>query len=274
MKSKKSAGLVAAGGVNRSFLARLPALVERLGPIKGASHRVSSRIANAFRAGCGVADYAALEPCETIWIFVPEQQLDCVTAELAASVPLDRKIVVICDAMRDSLWPGPLLTSGARVATLNSIPETDERTFVAEGHALALAELRRLLALDGRRLIEIKPASKPLYFSGVHLGAHLILPWIASAVESFRAAGFTRPDAVRTATALGTRALRAYAKAGEKAWNAAAAERLHRAIERDLETIRLTDERLAEMHSGRILLSCQKPAQKQAGRKVVAMPVR
>jgi len=56
MNVRKLAGLVGAGGVGRSFLARMPALLERIGPVKGASLRVSRRIANGLRAGTGVTD--------------------------------------------------------------------------------------------------------------------------------------------------------------------------------------------------------------------------
>jgi hypothetical protein len=249
MKVQKTAGLVGAGGVSRSFLARLPALLERLGPVKGASFQVSRRIANGLRAGFGVSSYRPLQQCDLIWIAVPENMIDSVTQHLAAEVHLDRKMVVLCDALRDSLWPSPLRTAGARLASLNCVPASEERTFAAEGHPAVLTEVRRLLAIDSRKLILLHPASKPLYFSGVYLGVHLLLPWIAGAVESLRAAGFPRTEAMRAVQALGARALRAYGKAGDKAWNRAAAEDLHRAIERDLEAIRLTDPRLAMLYS-------------------------
>ena len=249
MKVRKTAGLVGAGGVNRSFLARMPALLESLGPVKGSSLRVSRRIANGFRTGAGVTDYAALQGCELIWMFVPENTLDRITAELAAKLRLEGKMVVVCEVMRDSLRTGPLRTASARVATLNCIPESGERTFVAEGHPAVVTELRKLLALDGRKLIELRPAAKILYLSGVHLGAHLLMPWIAGAVESLRAAGFSRSEAADTVQTLGTRALRAYVKAGIKAWNPAEAESLHRAIEADMETIRLADQWLAALYS-------------------------
>jgi hypothetical protein len=249
MKVQKTAGLVGAGGVSRSFLARMPALLERLGPVKGASFHVSCRIANGLRAGFGVPSFQAFQECELIWIAVPEHMLDSITRQLAAEIHLDGKMVVLCDALRDSLWPSPLRTAGARLASLNCVPASEERTFAAEGHATAMTELRRLLAMDARKLIPLRAASKPLYLSGVYLGAHLLLPWIAGAVESLRAAGFPRADATRTVQAVGARALRAYGKAGDKAWNQAAAEHLHRAIERDLEVIRLTDPRLVMLYS-------------------------
>lgn len=249
MRVRKTAGLVGAGGVSRSFLARMPALLARLGPVKGASFQVSRRIANGLRAGFGVPSYQTLQECDLIWIVVPENKLDSVTQELAAEIRLHGKMVVLCDALRDSLCPSPLRSAGARLASLHCVPASEERTFAAEGHPAAIAELRRLLAMDGRKLIPLRAASKPLYLLGVYLGAYSLLPWIAGAVESLRAAGFPRAEAMRAVQALAARALRAYAKAGDKAWNQAAAENLHRAIERDLEAIRLTDPRLAALYS-------------------------
>jgi predicted short-subunit dehydrogenase-like oxidoreductase (DUF2520 family) len=266
MKLRKTAGLVGAGGVNQSFVARMPALLEQLGPVKGSSLKVSRRIANALHAGFGVTDYAALEPCDLIWINAPENLLDALASELASAIPLAGKVVVLCDVLRDSLWPSPLRTAGARVATLTCLPESLERKFVAEGHPRALTELRKLLAQDRRRLIEIRPATKPLYLAGVHLASHLLLPWVAGAAESLRAAGFPRAEAVSAVEALGERTLRAYGKAGDKAWNRVAAERLQRAVAADFETLRQTDTRLAALFSDggeRMLRYFAKPAQKQ-----------
>ncbi len=266
MKLRKTAGLVGAGGVSQSFVARMPALLEQLGPVKGSSLKVSRRIANGLRAGVGVADYSALAPSDLIWICAPEYLLDSLASELTSAIPLAGKVVVLCDVLRDSLWPSPLRTAGARIATLNDLPESLERKFVAEGHPRALAELRKLLARDRRRLIEIRPATKPLYLAGVHLASHLLLPWIAGATESLRAAGFPRSEAVSAVEALGERTLRAYGKAGDKAWNRAAAEQLQRAVAEDFETLRQNDTRLAALFSDggeRMLRYFAKPAQKQ-----------
>ena len=142
MRSQKPAGLIGAGGVNQSFLARLPAVLEQVGPVKGSSLKVSRRIANGLRAGFGVDAYCDLAPCGLIWILAPETSLDFIASELASAVPLTGKTVVLCDALRDSLRPSSLRTAGARVVTLNCLPESSERKFVGEGHPAALAELR------------------------------------------------------------------------------------------------------------------------------------
>jgi len=95
----------------------------------------------------------------------------------------------------------------------------------------------------------LEPASKALYFSGVHLVSHLLLPWIAGSVESLRSAGFTRTLATQIAQALGTRTLRAYGKAGRKAWNRDAVLALRRRLERELEPLHATDPRLAALYA-------------------------
>jgi len=249
MKIQLRMGLIGAGGVNRSFLAGMPVLLGNIGPVKAASFRVARRLANNLRAGEAVQNYAALAPCDLIWIVVPDSGLDRVSRDLAAATPLAGKTAILCGSTRDSFWPSPLLAGGARVATLNCVEESDERLFVAEGDPLAMRELRRVIAAEKRKLIELRAASKALYLSGIHLATHLLLPWFAASVESLRDAGLSRTEATRLANALGGRALRAYAKAGSKAWSPAAANRLHLSIARDLDTIRGVDPKLAALYA-------------------------
>jgi hypothetical protein len=128
----------------------------------------------------------------------------------------------------------------ASVAALNAIPG-DEGTLVAEGHLSAIRELRRLAAADRRRLIEIPADAKPLYWAGVHLASDLLLPYFGAAVEMLRRCGFSRSQATTVAAGLGFRALRAYTKAGPKAWSGATALDLRASRERDLRTIRSAD---------------------------------
>ena len=249
MRPSRTTGLVGAGSVCQSFLARLPSLLVRLGPVKGISIRTSRRIANTLRAGSAVADYSEFESCEAVWISVPENQLEDLSDELAQRVDLDGKRVVFCDSLRDSRQAGALRRAGARVVSLNPVPETQERVFVAEGDGLVMAELRKLLAADQRTLTELRPSSKPLYLSGVNLALQLLLPWIGGAVESLRAAGFSRMEATRLVHTFGSRALRAYCRAGDKAWNPQTQEGFQRALEQDLELIGTADRRLAILHS-------------------------
>jgi hypothetical protein len=245
MKTKRLTGLITAGGVSQSFLARMPALLGAVGPVKAASLRVARRIVNSLRAGYAVDDYSALESCQLIWLAVPEAAFDRVTRELVVQIPLENKMIVLCGSTRDSLGP----VTGARVASLNPVEKSDERTLVAEGHPDVVRELRRLAVAEKRKLIRVRSGLKPMYLAGIYLATHLTLPWIAAAVESLRAAGFTRAEATRTVEALGNRTLRAYGKAGRKAWSHLTAVDLRRSVEHDLRNISAADPRLAALYA-------------------------
>lgn len=227
---RKRAGLVCAGGVTRSLVARLPALLSSLGPVKATSYRVARRIANSLHAGRAVEDYSALAACDAIWIVAPEAALDRIAGELPPGIP-----AIVCETFRDSSR-----VLAARAATLHAI-SLDEQTLVAEGHADAIRYLRRVAAADRRKLIQIPTASKPLFLAGINLATFVALPWIAAAVESLRAAGFSRSEATRVVVELGGRTLRSYAKAGAKAWSPMAERELRHALDTNLADRRLAD---------------------------------
>jgi predicted short-subunit dehydrogenase-like oxidoreductase (DUF2520 family) len=242
-------GLIAAGSVNQTFLVRMTGVLSQIGPVKAASFRVARRIANTLRSGTAVESYADMALCDLVWIAVPDAELDRVSHDFASATPLVGRIVVVCASTRDSFWPVPLLNAGARIVTLNCVEESNEQLFVGEGDPAAVRELRRVMTAEKRKLIELRAASKALYFSGVNLATHLLLPWIAASVESLRDAGMSRGEATHVASALGGRALRAYAKAGVKAWSPAAANLLRLSIAHDLDSIRSTDPKLAAIYA-------------------------
>lgn len=227
MKEKR-AGLVCAGGVNRSFIARMPSVLASLTAVKAGSFRVARRIANSLRAGSPVEYYSALAGCDVIWIALGEPALDRTVRELAAETALAGRIVILCGTVRESSGVRAL-----RTASLSAI-SPDERTLVAEGDAEAMRYLRRVANVEKRKLVEIRPGSQPLFIAGKHLATHIALPWIAAAVECLRAAGFSRIEATSVVEDLGTRTLKSYAKAGPKAWRRAAAAELRRGLEAKL----------------------------------------
>jgi len=251
MKAKRVTGLVSAGGISESFLLRMPALLRSLGPVKAGSLQVARRVANSLRAGFGVADYAALDSCNPVWLAVPDEMLEDVVRELAEQTRLNGKMVVLCESARDSFWLAPLL-GGARVATLNLAEESDERVLIAEGHPDVIRELSRLAAEEKRKLITLRPGSKAMYLAGKHLARYLLLPWIAAAVESLRAAGFSRAEAMRTVGEMGERSLRGYGKAGRRAWSPVVPSALRSALDGNVESVRALDPGLAALYEAGI----------------------
>ena len=241
--------MVAAGGVSQSFLARLPGFMAHLGPIKATSFRASRRIALSLRRGHAASHYSMLEPCSVIWISVPETSLDRVISDLVAQTPIHRTMAVLVGMERDSLKPNSLLRAGARVATLNVVDGSGERSFVAEGHRDTMRMLTKLFNADKKKLIELAPGAKPFYFAGMQLSSSLLLPLISAAVESFRAAGFRQSDALAVAGSLSVQAAYAYEKSGRKAWNRSLTAALKVALQHDIEILRETDPRLADAYA-------------------------
>jgi hypothetical protein len=241
-------GLVCTGSVNQSFLARMPALLARLGPIKASSFRVSRQVSNTLRAGQAASHYSALEPCPMVWFAVPETGLDRAARDFTAQTPNHKTMVVLCDCARDSATPGPLRAAGARIASLNPVPGFRERLFVTEGHRDTVRAVRRLLGQDHRKLIELKAGGKPMFLAGIRCAAPLLLPWIAGGIQSLRAAGFTRAEAADVCEHLGMHALRSYSRAGPKAWNHKITASLRHALEHEIEAIRSRNPELAELY--------------------------
>jgi predicted short-subunit dehydrogenase-like oxidoreductase (DUF2520 family) len=251
-------GLVCNGSVTRSFLARLPSLLARLGPVKASTFRIARQIAHSLHAGQAASHYSALEPCPMIWFAIPDSSLDRTLRDFVAQTPLDKPMVVLCESARASSVPAPLAGIGARVVWLHPIPESRERLFVAEGHSAPLRVLQRLLAEDGRKLIELKPGGRPVFFAGIYFASALLLPWFAAAIESLRASGLTRAEAAAVGENLAARTLRRYVKAGDRAWKSKIAPALRHVLEQDLEPMRRINPRLAELYEKGVRAALQK----------------
>ena len=119
MSKAQSVGLIGTGNLTDSPLTRFFRLPERLGPVKSASYRVASRIANMLQAGHPVKDYAQFKSCDLILVCVPEETVSQTVHEMAsAGISWRGKAVVLCSTWLDS---GELHELGARGASVGSI---------------------------------------------------------------------------------------------------------------------------------------------------------
>jgi len=245
---RNEAALISAGGLTHSFLTRCPAIIRRLGPIKGTSFRVARRIASSLRAGYAVPDYRALEGCTPVWIAVSDPLLDGVIRDFALQAPLAGMVVVLCDSLYDARWAHPLQSAHAQVATLNAVEASSERIFVAEGHPEAIRELRRAMAGEKRKLIELKPGAKPIYLSGVRMASEQLVPWIVSAVDALRTAGLARSDAAHVAEALAMQAVHSLKRTGRNTLRPPRPEDIGRSSQREIETLQRALRLAADAH--------------------------
>jgi hypothetical protein len=250
-------GLVGAGGVSRSFLARMPSLNAQLGPIKGVSFAAARRLEIALRAGRAVPNYAALEFCSLVWIHVPENTLDATVRDFAEQTAMHRTILVICETQRDSTSFEVLRHRGARIATLNTVDESWKTPFVAEGHPEAMRAIRKTLTHEKRRLIELRPGTKHRFLAAMHMMSELLRPFTAAALACMQSAGVDLSPASELIEVAALRTLRASLKSGTKPMSAVGRQELAYALVHQVEQLRATAPREAELYAHALRLALE-----------------
>ncbi|HWY49685.1 MAG TPA: hypothetical protein VNX70_20020, partial [Bryobacteraceae bacterium] len=141
MKKAQLVGLIGTGSLTDSPLTRFWWLSERLGPVKSASYRVASRIANMLQAGHPVKDYAEFESCVLILVCVREASVSQIVSEmLSAEISWPGKAVVLCSTWLDSSELRELSARGASVGSISPIPGFEDERYLVEGDPLAIRQ--------------------------------------------------------------------------------------------------------------------------------------
>ena len=240
-------GLIASGQIKKSLIARLPRLLEQLGPIKSSSYRVASRMANTIRAGHPVENWEEFRNCAHVFLTVPDKELQQIVAGMLAShVNWEQKAVVLCDTLADSSELRQLAGQGAMAASLDSLEGFDDRRFVAEGHRGALRELRRLLEHAGAKVLELKPHRKPVYLAGLASATSLVTPLLVASDETLRLAGIRSKEAQAIIERAVLRTIRGFLKAGRKSWSGPLADRRYTSVKAQIDALEKVDPLLAE----------------------------
>ncbi|HTW67334.1 MAG TPA: hypothetical protein VME17_22095 [Bryobacteraceae bacterium] len=219
MKKAQLVGLIGAGNLTDSPLTRFWWLAERLGPVKSASYRVASRIANMLRAGRPVKDYAEFESCALILICVPDETVPRVVLEMLSSgVSWRGKAIVLC-----SLWLGSgdlreLAARGASVGSLSPIPGFDDERYLVEGDPLAIRLAKSLVEYRTRRAISVDCHLKPFYLAALTCTGTLLFALLHTAFESLRHAGIPAGHSAAVIERQVARTLRSFVKGGRRAY--------------------------------------------------------
>jgi len=225
MKKAQSVGLIGTGSLTDTPLTRFWWLSERLGPVKSASYRVASRIANMLQAGRPVKDYAEFESCDLILVCVPEETVPRVVSEMAsAGISWRGKAVVLCSTWLDSGELHQLAALGASVGSISPIPgfspspTSDAERYLVEGDPLAIRQSKSLVEYRDRRAIAIERSLKPFYLAALTCTGTLLFALLHVASESLHRARI--PPAL-SATLLErqlTRTLRSFLKGSRRAY--------------------------------------------------------
>jgi predicted short-subunit dehydrogenase-like oxidoreductase (DUF2520 family) len=219
MKRAQLVGLIGAGSLTDSPLTRFWRLSERLGPVKSASFRVASRIANMLRAGHPVKDYAEFEACALILVSVPEESLPRVVSELLSSgISWGGKAVILCNTWLDSGDLRELAARGASVGSITPIPGFDDELYLIEGDPLAIRRARSLVEYRTRRAVSIARPLKPLYLVAITCTGSIFFALLRVAFEALRHAGNPPPLSAAVLERQVTRTVRAFLKSGTRAY--------------------------------------------------------
>src|SRR5579862_2734392 len=185
MKKAQSVGLIGTGSLTDSPLTRFWWLPERLGPVKSASYRLASRIANMLQAGHPVKDYAEFESCTLILVYVPEETVPQVISEMASSgISWRGKAVVLCSTWLDSGELRDLSALGASVGSIGIIPGFEDDQYLVEGDPFAIRQSKSLVEHRERRVLAIERSRKPIFLAALTSTGALLFALLQVASEA------------------------------------------------------------------------------------------
>lgn len=219
MKKTQSVGLVGAGSLTDSPLTRFWFLPERLGPVKSASYRVASRIANMLQAGHPVKDYAEFEDCDLILVCVPEETISQVVSEMvSAEISWRGKAVVLCSAWLDSGELQKLAALGASIGSISPIAGFDDERYLVEGDPIAIRHSKSLVEYRERRVVAIERYLKPFYLAALTCTGSLLFAVLHVASKSLHRAGIPPPLSGTLLERQLGRTFRSFLKGGRRAY--------------------------------------------------------
>jgi len=242
-----SIGLYGAGPVTKTFVARLPRLAKRLGPVAAPEFRVASRIVNALGAGHAAKDLAEFDAVHLILISVPDALLREAVGQLCAAKIAWQQKVVLCDSGLDSSHLAPMRELGAATGSMQPI-EGLANQYVAEGDRAAVREAKSLIRQVGGSLLELDSARVAHYAAAISLASSLFTPMIGACIECLSVASGNRRESARVAEDLLLKSVRGYSHAAGKSWNGAMARGDQDAVLREWTALAATNPALARYY--------------------------
>jgi len=230
-------GLFAGGAIAKSFVARIPHLSTRLGPVLCSSFRVASRIVNSLGAGYPVRDSEILRRCGVVLIGVPNGVVPETIYRLASEgSDWSGRIILLCNTTVDSRALLPLRDRGAVVASINPMEGVPTR-FAVEGDRSAVIRAKRLARELQAVAVEFRTSHMDLYAAGKTFATGIFLPLIAAAADCFSKSGAGTRNGIRISGSLFHSSLRAFLKGGKRAWNGPLALGDPAAVEREIQAL-------------------------------------
>ncbi len=214
MKSRRLA-LVITRKANDCLLSRLPNLRSRLTEVVAPTLRQASRVVNTFRAGTPASGAASVEEADVVWVTVRKGD-PFLDALLGEGVRWENKLVIWQGI--DEPPPAALAQRGAEIASVVPIEDPDEVRCFAIGARRPVRETRRMIEGAGGRVVELRSGAEIEAAAAIAAGTWLLIPHLETVQLCLRRAGLTPGAAAPVIEHLIERSLRAFLKAGRRAW--------------------------------------------------------
>jgi hypothetical protein len=210
-------GVVGAGAVGKSLIARLPGKARDLGPVSGVSYRVASRITNSLRAGQAAREPADLNGPRTILFHSPPDQIPGLGQVLLSDqIDWNGKALVICDCELPAQFLACLHNRGASTSMAREFGIAGYLAVQGTGPALAAAHrIARELRL---KTVDIPPGAAHSFDAAVTLATSAFTPLMDRVAALLRHAGARETEAPRLAAALFQKTAADYIHSGKQSW--------------------------------------------------------
>ena len=216
MRKSPRLGLVSSGSFPAAPLLGAPELLAALGPVLATTFRIGNRLVNSLAAGRAVRGYKEFGDCDLILISAPPARLAGIVHEFcAAAKHWNGKSFVLYQCGRDSRALEPLAGRHA-TGSMDCLEYFEPPRYVLEGDSRAVRECRNLLPRSG--VIEIRAGKHLLFTAGESLASTTLIPLLEAAAACLWLSGVDRRTAMEILDALVRLNLRAYLRAGRKAW--------------------------------------------------------
>jgi len=241
----KPVGLIAAGRMTDSALARHPALTREIEVVAAASLRLASRYANVLKTGRpGIA--GALADCRLVVIHSPALELrGLLELMLRSGLNWRGRAVALLNDELDSGALDVLVRRHACVCATALAPTPENPLMVAEGEQAAIRAVRGWASAAEIRFVELRSGTKQMYAAGLTAAEALITPILDTALRSLRAAGLSTPEARRIVAHIVDSSIRGHHAHGRKTWPNPASPARRDAVRAQLAALETMDERLA-----------------------------
>jgi hypothetical protein len=210
-------GLMGAGAVNNSLIARLPRQAQALGPVAAVSFRVASRIVNSLGAGIPARSAAELDGMRVILFHASPDQFPSLIDSLGtANIKWPGKSLVFCDCDSPISTGEVFRDRGASVAGLRKSPLATR--LIVDGDGTALAFAWRMAKDLGMKAVELNPENVLAFEMALTLGSGALTPLIDQTALLLRQCGVRDADAARLSASLFEQTAREYARTGRQSW--------------------------------------------------------